>query len=401
VAASVVAPRVAWAIPGTTAHNQFLQGQAAERVGQDQDAIQKELQTQQLQTEIAAEQQKTKDGTLLYDKEGNPIGYHTGTGQYMGVDDPRLPTGVKSVLSAAKGKPKQYEFQQTDHGLLRIDKATGEAQPVTLGGKAIGPKVATKTVLLQVGGKPHQVLINDSTGEPIKDLGESGEKAPVTNVNTGTWSPGFDKDKNPILFNSKTGEVKPNTAGITKDTATGKRLGADEQKRADLAKNLSENIDSLEDIAARRPELFGPVAGRWTELRNFIGTNDADITRLEAIKHQLGMVAQGAHGMRASQGVIAAANSLLNGFHNSAEATKAALEAARQSVRTFTDDANNPGASRGPSLPSAPNKNASPANGSGMITVQLPGLPPGKIHASQKAKFLRDNPGAKVVNDVR
>ena len=110
---------------------------------------------------------------------------------------------------------------------------------------------------------------------------------------------------------------------------------ADEQRRSDLAQNLGENINTLEDILKRRPDLFGPVAGRVTGLRQMVGTSDPDVASLEAIKHQLGMAQIAAHGMRSAQGIEAAATSLLDGFHNSPEATEAALEKARQSVTTF------------------------------------------------------------------
>lgn len=42
----------------------------------------------------------------------------------------------------------------------------------------------TKTVQLEVGGKPHQVLIDERSGNLIKDLGESGEKPPTVKVET-------------------------------------------------------------------------------------------------------------------------------------------------------------------------------------------------------------------------
>lgn len=49
--------------------------------------------------------------------------------------------------------------------------------------KQTTPPPGTKTVPLQVNGRPHQVLVDERTGATIKDLGESGEKPPVTNIN--------------------------------------------------------------------------------------------------------------------------------------------------------------------------------------------------------------------------
>lgn len=113
---------------------------------------------------------------------------------------------------------------------------------------------------------------------------------------------------------------------------------ADEQRRADLAENLNENLNTLEDIAKRRPDLFGPMAGRLTQLRGAIGTGDKDIATLETIKHQIGMAQISAHGMRSAHGIEAAADSILNNLHNQPDAVLANVQAVRNSIKTFTDD---------------------------------------------------------------
>ena len=54
----------------------------------------------------------------------------------------------------------------------------------------------TKTVQLEVGGKPHQVLVDERTGETVRDLGVSGEKPPQIRVET----PGEERGaKNDVL----------------------------------------------------------------------------------------------------------------------------------------------------------------------------------------------------------
>lgn len=112
---------------------------------------------------------------------------------------------------------------------------------------------------------------------------------------------------------------------------------ADEQKKADLADNLNENLGVVEEILKRRPDLFGPVAGRMTEFKNKVGTSDPDIAALEAAQHQLGMVQQGVHGMRSAQGMQGAVDAVMNGFHNSPEAMQRALETVRSSAKTFSN----------------------------------------------------------------
>lgn len=113
---------------------------------------------------------------------------------------------------------------------------------------------------------------------------------------------------------------------------------ADEQRRADLATNMNENLDALAEIAQRRPDLFGPVAGRWAGFKQWVGTSDPDIARLHAIHEYLGMASVGAHAMRNAQHVAAAADAVVNGFHNSPQAVLSAIGQAKQSLSTFQQD---------------------------------------------------------------
>ena len=111
-----------------------------------------------------------------------------------------------------------------------------------------------------------------------------------------------------------------------------------EYQRADLSENLNENLDQLSEIVDRRPDLFGPIAGRWTTLKEFTGSDDPDIGALGAIKDMLGRAQISAHGMRSGAQVVEAANSILNSFKNGPAAVKGAIARARNSVATFQAD---------------------------------------------------------------
>lgn len=143
---------------------------------------------------------------------------------------------------------------------------------------------------------------------------------------------------------SKAVEVTPGTV-VPKGAETPPEFGkanqptADEQRRADLARNMNENLDQLEEILNRRPNLFGWFSGRMTEAQGAIGTSDPDIAALKTIKEQMGMAMVGAHAMRNAQHVEAAGNAIVNSYHNSAGAVKNAIAKARQSLQTFISDA--------------------------------------------------------------
>ena len=67
----------------------------------------------------------------------------------------------------------------TDPIVQHLSDAIQQIQPQ----RATPP--GTKTVQLEIGGKPHQVLVDERTGAQIKDLGESGEKPPSVSLNLG------------------------------------------------------------------------------------------------------------------------------------------------------------------------------------------------------------------------
>jgi len=130
--------------------------------------------------------------------------------------------------------------------------------------------------------------------------------------------------------------IEPGTKSA-KDAMKG--ATADETRRADLARNMNENLDQLQELLKKRPDMFGPVAGRWTQLKQLVGTEDADVAAAHTIKEQMGMAMVGAHAMRNAQHVEAAANSIINSFKNGPEATQKAIDQARNSLATFQQDA--------------------------------------------------------------
>jgi hypothetical protein len=294
----------------------------------------------------------------------------------FGPSDPSLPQGVRDVLSSAqrkqptnafelwmsqnpKGSAEDYLQLESEGKNKPLDQQLIDAETAGDTGKANTirrvireTKVDPRIAIQQPREGPHQMVYVDN--------GDGTQRAV---------------------------DVRPGMtiSGNASKTPGGPKIGADEQKRADLARNLNENIDSLEDILTRRRDLFGPLAGRLTQAKSFLGSDDPDVAKLMSIEHQLGMVAQGAHGMRSAQGVESAAQALTNGFKNSPEATRAALEVARKSVATFLSDAQAPGQAR-------------TAGGAGdMIQVQIPGHAPGSIPRSALKQFQAENPNARVV----
>lgn len=84
-----------------------------------------------------------------------------------------VPDGIAEKLGIEKGKKYPPDFLKTVTAMYDTAyKTDNRSDPVK-----------TEVKQLQKNGRPHQILINSATGEEMKDLGESGERPPVVNVN--------------------------------------------------------------------------------------------------------------------------------------------------------------------------------------------------------------------------
>jgi hypothetical protein len=92
-----------------------------------------------------------------------------------------------------------------------------------------------------------------------------------------------------------------------------------------------------------------------------IGSNDPDIQALGVRMHNIALASNGAHGIRSAQAVKETEDELFNHFHAGPNAILGALDATRDSMKTFIQDEANfrtTGARTGNNRPST---SASPA----------------------------------------
>jgi hypothetical protein len=177
---------------------------------------------------------------------------------------------------------------------------------------------------------------------------------------------------------------------MPKGTAT-----ADEKKRADLSANLINLSEEVREISQRRPDLFGPINGRKTQLKIALGVDngDADIGKLESLYHQMGIVVNSAHSMRSAAGVGAAGDAVLNHFYNDPKALGGSLDEVERSARQFIHQANTPGQDRTKSIDRPGDNNAVGTTHDYVVDGRTYyGVPDG----DEKSKFLKRFPNAKV-----
>lgn len=171
---------------------------------------------------------------------------------------------------------------------------------------------------------------------------------------------------------------------------------ADEDRRADLSQAMMGYADMLSDIAARRPELFGPLAGRITQGKQWLGTDDPDVANLKFLREQLGITQMGAHSLRSAQAISPIADALVNSFHNDAATVIKTAAMAKKGVGQFLNPIRPTVGGVGPTPPNPHTplrgRVAAPAGQPQVFTVGNTryAIPPDKV-----AEFKRDHPDAR------
>ena len=309
IAGDVVDPSAMANIPGTQMHTDLVHANLGKQLQQSEDAASKQsnqdvtnehtqAETDRLENPLA-EQGLTPEETTLHD-------LMTGdNGQPRVNPDTKKPysyleafQSVNQAKTDTKTPPKPNDFEQFYSDWIKDNKFPDTA---------------------------HNRLLARSQ---FAAAGQAPQRDPKTMIVTPEGK----------ILEVKPGDTIPQGSKTVSGDLAGAKPNAEELKRSEMAENMGENLDKLEDIVKRRPELFGQLAGRITEGRMWAGSNDPDIGALNTLKDQIGMAQQSAHSMRSAQHVEAAANSILNGFKNGPDAINNSIKTARDSLKTFTKD---------------------------------------------------------------
>lgn len=202
-----------------------------------------------------------------------------------------------------------------------------------------------------LAAQARQTAANKPTGEvaAINDYTKkylAAKNLPDTPSNQFLASQQYYKDKQP--FGAQKLVIEQQKEKIAEDKAAQDKAAslewkpkvtADEKKKAELAENIAENANAVNDALARRPDLIGAVAGRFTNVQQMIGNNDKDISAIGNRIHNIAMANSGVHGFRSQEGVKDTEATLLNHFKNGPDAVKGALASNVDSVQTFIDNA--------------------------------------------------------------
>jgi hypothetical protein len=262
-------------LPGTQAHhalelrnlNDVIGKESAEGVQAAQTGEQKALTGQheaeaaQIPVTAAREDAKAKSEEGLQGKQGDE---------------------AEARAFALSHPQDEYDYQQTDHGLLAINKRTNAVTPVTLNGQTVGPKAAEKT------NSPEQQYLDEYAkthpGSTIADAERHFKldtQLPPQAAPVNVFVPGANGTE--TLQTVRSGQtVAPgaqtaaglnavNTPTMQQRTAAG---------RASTVVAMAPEVLSRIDAIAPK---MGPLEGRWNEyMQGKIGSDDPDFAALRS-----------------------------------------------------------------------------------------------------------------------
>jgi hypothetical protein len=184
------APRLTSFIPGTQLHHEGLVNIARHNVNQDEATANEEAKRGEIPGQEALREAQTKEANANAEAKLHPNPKQEGAGKTLETDQGIMQWNPETQrydipVGHAPGKESSNIHVLPNGKVIAVhgDPKTGKssAEVVYEGEAGTTPKV----VSLEVGGKPHQVLIDEKSGKTLKDLGETGEKPPTVNVNAG------------------------------------------------------------------------------------------------------------------------------------------------------------------------------------------------------------------------
>jgi len=372
VAASIVAPRIAAALPGTTLHHQQLMGQEQGVIGNDLATEAQTAQTANLnlqpQLTLARQGLAQEKQDALESHQQDALGQQKAIAQQKYVQNLR-DHGFAPDEADATGKavrPLAYnemsETQQAVHDLKAAQEEQAQAAAALNKAKNDPSSAAYK----QAQARINVARQNASTASG--KLGLQTQQFVMRSRGTdmaGNALPGamIGDDGTPV-GTAFQGNVRP----------TGS-----ERNKADMANSAAEQLSDIKDIVAKHPDMFGPGYGQASAFKQWIGSQDPDAQRFVAARTIAGDHLAGTFGGR-SEAALTAIDNAIGQYKDNPAAMQAGLNQLTKANTSFQ----RAGTVRaeGSTAVSSPQ-----AFSDGGITYHIP--------AEHVAEFKKDHPNAR------
>lgn len=369
-----VNPLLDASIPGTSGHHSIDVAQSGNRVAADESQNREEAQTQNLnlqpqlkqaQGALAQEKQDEVENNHHATQQANHDKYVAGLREHGLAPDESDPTGTKL-------RPLKYEEmsepQQAVYDLKgaqeETERATADLKRAQADPNSSVYKLAQQR--LQSAQEAHVIA--------LQRLGLSEKQFEMRSqgtVNGVAPAGAMIADDGRSVGTAFQQNVRPTTT--QRDAAGRAQIGESIRKRL---------LTQLQDPAIRAQ--IGPIMGRAKNAEEFVGALPANLAEFGNDLKSYAAFQAGMHPVRGIGG-LQYFDKVMGGLGQTPE----------QMMGKFQSNHNTAMDVEKLGTPNTAGSNAA-QGGQDMITVQIPGQPPGQIHSSQKAAFLAKYPNAKV-----
>jgi len=339
VVASGLFPRFGQFIPGTSAHHDLLVGENTRALGQEQ-AERKAEDESRLQNAQAVEQESLPElhktqAELATEKlhsaetakDADRAIKEADLDRKKGESDSKISEtlrvhGYTIDPDTKEVRPLKYEEMSEDqkavHDLKASQSELADARKAYVQAQKDNIPKAQEMALARI----HTAQQNAGTAAQRLGLSRDQFEAEFFGTHNGQALPGAPADEagNPI---------GTRVASVTKPTGT-------ERTKADMAKSAAEQLSDIRGIIKKRPDIFGPLAGRKTDFDVWLGSQDPDAQAFRAAETVAADHMAGMFGSR-SPAVVKELHDAIGRFKDNPEAALAGIGQVEKATKLFTD----------------------------------------------------------------
>lgn len=310
---SIAAPGLMRQVPGTEEHHNLLLGRANTALGTDIGNQEKEAQTNNLNLQP---QLKLAQSELAHEKEDETEQHHraqegSGLAEHGLAWDENNPGHVRAQRYEEMSEPlqavhdlkgAQEEAQKATADLKRAQNDPNSSVYKLAQQRLASAQQAHAIALQRLG-------LSEKQFEMRAHGTENGEALPGSMITDNGKSVGTAFQQN----------VRP----------TGQ-----ERNKADMANSAAQQIGDMKAIIQKRPDIFGPAAGRTTDMQVWLGSQDPDAQRFRAARTIAGDHLAGTFGGR-SEAALHALDNALGQFKDNPQAALAGLDQLAGATKNF------------------------------------------------------------------
>lgn len=302
VGLSAVAPSLAINLPGTAYHYRALVNQGSREVGNEEKNEETEAQTENLN--LKPQLDLAKQG-LAQEKQHETETHHTDQ-----LNSQLAAHGFKTD-ETGNVVPLKYEEmsqqQQATHDLKAAQEEAADANAALKKAQNDPSSPAYRIAAARVA------VARQNAQTALGRLGLSSEQFEMRAHGTQNGVP---------LAGSMIDDAGESVGTAFQQNV---RPTGQERNKGDMANSAASQISDMKSIISKRPDIFGPAAGRTTDLQVWLGSQDPDAQRFRAARTIAGDHLAGTFGGR-SEAALHALDNALGQFKDNPEAALAGLD---------------------------------------------------------------------------